>query len=67
MSGTQGEVRDPSAPAKAVAWRGSLRTHVGAIRQAGVRPMLLATALFAYLMMGGWVVNRVVGTLFGLG
>ena len=44
-----------------------LRTHVGAIRQAGVRPMLLATALFAYLMAGGWVVNRVVGTLFGLG
>ena len=43
-----------------------LRTHVGAIRQAGVRPMLLATTLFAYLMAGGWVVNKVVGALLGL-
>lgn len=37
-----------------------LRTHVGAIRQAGVKPMLLALTLFAFLMTGGWAVNRAV-------
>ncbi len=43
-----------------------LRTHISSIRQAGVRPLLLATVLFAFLMTGGWVVNVVVGRLFGL-
>lgn len=42
-----------------------LRTHVGAIRQAGFRPLLLAAALFAYLMVGGYAVNVGVGALFG--
>ncbi len=43
-----------------------LRTHISSIRQAGARPLLLATVLFAFLMTGGWVVNVVVGRLFGL-
>src|SRR3546814_9588904 len=31
-----------------------LRTHVGAIRQAGIRPLLLAAALFVFLLVGGY-------------
>lgn len=42
-----------------------LRTHVGAIRQAGVRPLLLAATLFAFLTVGGYWVN--VGVLQWLG
>jgi uncharacterized membrane protein YadS len=37
-----------------------LRTHVGAIRQAGVRPLMLAMALFVFLTVGGYGVNRLV-------
>ena len=37
-----------------------LRTHAGAIRQAGARPLLLATLLFVFLIVGGWVVNATV-------
>jgi uncharacterized integral membrane protein (TIGR00698 family) len=37
-----------------------LRTHVGAIRQAGVKPLLLAAALFIFLVLGGYAVNRLV-------
>ena len=35
-----------------------LRTHVGAIRQAGLRPLLLAGLLFVFLLSGGYVINR---------
>jgi uncharacterized integral membrane protein (TIGR00698 family) len=42
-----------------------LRTHVGAIRQAGLRPLLLAAALFAFLMVGGYAINRSVTALLG--
>jgi uncharacterized integral membrane protein (TIGR00698 family) len=35
-----------------------LRTHVGAIRQAGAKPILLASILFVFLMTGGYVINR---------
>src|SRR3546814_13814486 len=38
-----------------------LRTHVGAIRQAGIRPLLLAAALFVFLLVGGYA------TYIGLG
>lgn len=31
-----------------------LRTHLGAIRQAGLRPLLLAAVLFLILLLGGW-------------
>jgi uncharacterized integral membrane protein (TIGR00698 family) len=37
-----------------------LRTHAGAIHHAGTRPILLASILFAFLMTGGYVINRVV-------
>ncbi len=34
-----------------------LSTHVGAIRRAGVRPLLLALVLFCWLIVGGALVN----------
>jgi uncharacterized integral membrane protein (TIGR00698 family) len=34
-----------------------LTTHLAAIRQAGVRPLLLATTLFAWLVIGGAAIN----------
>jgi uncharacterized integral membrane protein (TIGR00698 family) len=37
-----------------------LRTHIGAIRQAGAKPLMLATLLFAFLTIGGYAVNRLV-------
>jgi uncharacterized integral membrane protein (TIGR00698 family) len=40
-----------------------LRTHFGAIRQAGVKPLLLAAALFIFLVLGGYAVNRLVTRL----
>jgi uncharacterized integral membrane protein (TIGR00698 family) len=40
-----------------------LRTHVGAIKQAGAKPILLASLLFVFLMTGGYVINRVVSAL----
>ncbi len=42
-----------------------LRTHVGAIRQAGLRPLLLAAALFVFLVLGGYAINRSVTYLLG--
>ena len=40
-----------------------LRTHVGAIRQAGVKPLLLAASLFIFLVLGGYAVNRIVAQM----
>jgi len=37
-----------------------LRTHAGAIRQAGVKPLLLAATLFVFLALGGYAINRMV-------
>ena len=37
-----------------------LRTHISAIRQAGVKPLLLAAALFIFLLVGGYTVNWMV-------
>lgn len=42
-----------------------LATHVRAIRQAGVRPLLLATLLFVWLVVGGAVVNHTLDGLMG--
>ena len=42
-----------------------VRTHAGAIRQAGLKPLLLATALFAWLIVGGLLVNVGVMRLMG--
>lgn len=41
-----------------------LRTHVGAIRQAGARPMLLAAILFATLTVGGYALNLGMAMVF---
>lgn len=35
-----------------------LTTHIGALRQAGLKPMLLGSALFAWLIIGGGAINR---------
>ncbi len=37
-----------------------LATHIGSIRQAGIKPLLLATVLFAWLVIGGALVNNVI-------
>jgi uncharacterized integral membrane protein (TIGR00698 family) len=37
-----------------------LRTHAGAVRHAGAKPILLASVLFLFLMSGGYVINRIV-------
>lgn len=42
-----------------------VRTHAGAIRQAGVRPLLLALSLFAFLVGGGYTINRAVLAIAG--
>lgn len=40
-----------------------LRTHAGAIKHAGAKPILLASILFVFLMAGGYVINRVITAL----
>lgn len=42
-----------------------LRTHVGAIRQAGMKPLLLALCLFAFLLIGGGAINLAVTHVLG--
>ena len=42
-----------------------LRTHAGAIRQAGAKPMLLAATLFGVLTVGGYALNVGAAKLFG--
>jgi uncharacterized integral membrane protein (TIGR00698 family) len=37
-----------------------LRTHAGAVRHAGAKPILLASVLFLFLVSGGYVINRIV-------
>jgi uncharacterized integral membrane protein (TIGR00698 family) len=42
-----------------------LGTHASAIRAAGLKPLALAAALFAWLIVGGAAINLGVGALFG--
>jgi uncharacterized integral membrane protein (TIGR00698 family) len=42
-----------------------LTTHVRAIRDAGAKPLLLALALFAWLVLGGAAINRLFNGLAG--
>ncbi len=42
-----------------------LRTHAGAIRQAGLKPLMLASMLFVFLIVGGYAVNRIVMHFMG--
>jgi uncharacterized integral membrane protein (TIGR00698 family) len=41
-----------------------LRTHIGAIRQAGAKPLLLAGCLFMFLTLGGYAINIGIAALF---
>jgi uncharacterized integral membrane protein (TIGR00698 family) len=43
-----------------------LRTQVGAVRQAGARPILLASVLFLFLVVGGYAVNLGVNLVVNL-
>ncbi|MGP4843892.1 YeiH family protein [Marinobacter sp. 1Y8] len=40
-----------------------LRTHIGAIRQAGIRPLLLGAILFVFLVVGGYGINLAVAAI----
>jgi uncharacterized integral membrane protein (TIGR00698 family) len=40
-----------------------LRTHVGAVKQAGAKPILLASILFVFLMTGGYLINRFIAAV----
>jgi len=42
-----------------------LTTHISALRQAGLKPMLLAAILFVWLIAGGAGINQLVQYLFG--
>jgi len=42
-----------------------LTTHISAIRQAGLKPILLASLLFAWLLIGGGAINHLVGNWIG--
>jgi uncharacterized membrane protein YadS len=42
-----------------------LTTHVSALRQAGMKPLLLALLLFAWLLAGGLGINVGVHALLG--
>jgi len=42
-----------------------LRTHAGAIRQAGLKPLMLATSLFVFLVVGGYGINTAVMHFLG--
>lgn len=42
-----------------------LATHLGAIRKAGIKPLLLAALLFAWLVTGGALINRWVCAVLG--
>lgn len=42
-----------------------LRTRIGALREAGLRPMLLAAALFVFLLVGGYGINVAIMSLLG--
>lgn len=42
-----------------------LSTHIGAIRKAGAKPLLLALILFGWLIVGGALINRRVPALLG--
>jgi uncharacterized integral membrane protein (TIGR00698 family) len=42
-----------------------LSTHIGAARQAGVKPLVLAGLLFIWLIVGGGSINRLIGGWLG--
>ena len=40
-----------------------LTTHVSAIRQAGIKPLLMALILFVWLIIGGFAINAIIQTI----
>ncbi len=42
-----------------------LTTHLSSVRKAGVKPLILAALLFAWLVAGGALINHAVGALVG--
>ncbi len=40
-----------------------MTTHLSAIRRAGMKPLMLASALFAWLLIGGFAINMIVTRL----
>ena len=44
-----------------------LRTHLGAVRQAGVKPIVLALVLFAFLLAGGYCITTGITSGLGMG
>ena len=55
---------DPALLATAMAALG-LATHIGSIRKAGAKPLLLALILFGWMIVGGALINRWVPALLG--
>lgn len=43
-----------------------LTTHISAIRQAGIKPILLGLVIFIWLIVGGALINQLVMSAFGL-
>jgi len=43
-----------------------MRTHIGAIRQAGAKPLVLAATLFVFLLVGGLLINLGVMQVMGV-
>ncbi len=43
-----------------------LSTHVSALRQAGIKPILLGLVIFLWLIIGGAAINKLVMSAFGL-
>lgn len=41
-----------------------LTTHISAVKQAGLKPLLLALLLFFWLIIGGGIINQLVQSLF---
>ena len=40
-----------------------LTTHISAVKQAGVKPLILGSLVFLWLIAGGFAVNMAVGAL----
>lgn len=43
-----------------------LRTHISAIHEAGMKPILLALGLFVFLIFGGYIINIFASYIFGI-
>lgn len=39
-------------------------THIGAIKQAGIKPLILGAIVFVWLVVGGFFINQIMETIF---